>query len=341
MHSSETESLVHGHAWADSIAPDETVIGRTAGKSGRFTAMEAELCGILAGDIVHRGRDANSGDHPVGPLPVSDLWLHGLVRSVLQTILPGEGGLPRNLHLDVERTVRPDETITATVTAVGRQSTPQVIAFACVCTDRDGDIVASGSVDVTISTEKGSSREEQAQSEKSRRRGYQALLAKCAGLPPLRIAVVDPCDADMLTSTVTAAEAGLIEPVLIGPAARICSVAALCRLDIRPFHLIGVDHEAAAEVASALAQTGKVEAIMLGSVDDGETTNALIETRPGSPDSLRILGLEATIVQGTEVPVLLTRKADDMDARLACCAIVSQLAASRGSRSMGRPGGSR
>jgi hypothetical protein len=293
-----------------------------ASKSGRFTAMEAELCGILA------------GDGPVGPLPVSELWLHGLVCSVLETLLPREGGLPNTLHLDVERTVRPDEAITATVTVAETQPTPQVITFSCNCTDCDGDIVANGSVDVTISAGNGALREEQVQREKSRRRSYQALLAKCAGLPPLRIAVVDPCDADTLTSTVTAAEAGLIEPVLIGPAAQICSVAALCHLDIRPFHLIGVDHEAAAEVASALAHTGKVEAIMLGSVDDGDATNALIETRPRFPDSLRVLGLEATLVQGTEVPVLLARKAGDMDARLACCAIISQLAASRASRAV-------
>lgn len=334
MHSSETESLVHGHARADSVTLGETVTGQTASKSGRFTALEAELCGILADDVVHVGRDAASGNGPVGPLPVSDLWLHGLVCSVLETLLPGEAGLRKTLHLDVERTIWPDEAVTATVTVAGTQSTPQVIAFSCICTDCDGTIVASGRADITISTETGSLQEEQAQSEKSRRRSYQALLARCAGLPPVRIAVVDPCDADTLTSTVTAAEAGLIEPVLIGPAARICSVAALCHLDIRPFHLIGVDHEAAAEVASTLAHTGKVEAIMLGSVDDGDPTNGLTETRPRSPDSLRVLGLQATIVQGSEVPVLLAGKADDMDARLACCAIVSQLAASRGNRAL-------
>ncbi len=330
MHSIETDSLVHGHASADNIT--EAVIGQTASKSGRFTAMEAELCGILTGGIVHPGRDTTSDNRPVGPLPVSDLWLHGLVCSVLEAILPGEGGLPKNLHLDVERTVRQDEAITATLTVLGRQSTPQLIAFACSCTDRDGAVVASGSVEVAVPAETDAWREEQARSKKSRRSSYRALLAKCAGLPPLRIAVVDPCDADTLTSIVTAAEAGLIEPVLIGPAARICSVAALCHLDIRPFHLIGVDHEAAAEAASVLAQTGKVEAIMLGRMNDGESPNALIEMRRRSPDSLRVLGLGATLAQGTEVPVLLTGEADDMDARLACCAIVSQLTASRGSR---------
>lgn len=104
--------------------------------------------------------------------------------------------------------------------------------------------------------------------------GRDGAIAASGSVDVLRIAVVDPCDADTLTSIVTAAEAGLIEPVLIGPAARICSVAALCRLDIRPFHLIGVDREAAAGVASVLAQTGKVEAIMLGRMNDGEPPKA-------------------------------------------------------------------
>ncbi len=336
MHPRETESRVvghaGGHAGADSVTLCEMVAGQTASRSGRFIAMEAALCGILAGDIVPLGGDAASANRPAGPQSASDLWLYALVCSVLETFLPRDGGLRQTLHLDVERTVRLDEAITATVTVVGRPSAPQVVAFACTCTDCDGTIVASGSVEVAVSARRGTLPEDQAQAEASRRRSYRALLAKCAGLPPLRIAVVDPCDADTLTSTVTAAEAGLIDPVLIGPAARICSVAALCHLDIRPFHLIGVDHEAAADVASALAHTGKVEAIMVGSADDGEATNALIEAHPRSPDSLRVLGIDATILQGSEVPILLAGKADDMDARLACCALVSQLAASRGSR---------
>lgn len=334
MHSSETQSFVHDHARADDVTPCGAAIGRTASASGRFTTLEAELCDILAGDIVRPGDDAASDNRPAGLLPACDLWLHGLVRSVLETLLPPDGWLSGNLRLDVERTVRLDEAITATVTLVERQSAPQILAIACKCTDCDGTIVARGSMDITTPVARGALREERERSEKKRRRSYHALLAKSAGLPPLRIAVVDPCDADTLTSTVSAAEAGLIDPVLIGPAARICSVAALCHLDIRPFHLIGVDHEAAAEMASALAHTGKVEAIMLGSVDGGEMPNALGETPLRSPDSLRVLGLEAAIVQGTAAPVLLVRQSGDMDARLACCAIVSQLAASRGRRTL-------
>ncbi|QCG89104.1 enoyl-CoA hydratase [Azospirillum sp. TSH100] len=329
MNSRETATLVDGHAGAVSVTLGETVIGQTASQSCRFTAMEAALCGILADDVIQLDRGTTAGNRSAGVQSVSDPWLHALVCSVLATILPGGGRLCRTLHLDIERTVRLEEVITATVTVVDRTS--RGISLACACTDGDGTVVASGSVEVTISVERGG----QVPSEASRRRSYQALRAKCAGLPPLRIAVVDPCDADTLTSTVTAAEAGLIEPVLIGPAARICSVAALCHLDIRPFHLIGVDHEAAAEVASALAHTGKVEAIMVGGVDDGDAANALMKTQPRSPDSLRVLGLEATILQGAEVPILLTGNADDMDARLACCAIVSQLAASRCGRLLG------
>ncbi|WP_052293757.1 hypothetical protein [Azospirillum sp. B510] len=327
MHSSETESIVHGRAIADGVALGRLGIGETASMCSRFTAMEAELCGVLAGDLVHSGGETRSAD----PVPVSDLWLHGLVSRVLETSLPGAGGLHRTQHLDVARPVEAEEVVTATVTIVAKRSAPPVIILACDCVGADGGLVASGSVEIPIPSGRPAAPAEPAH-HATGRHGYRDLLAGCAGLPPLRVAVVEPCDAATLTTAVTAAEAGLIEPVLIGPAARICAVAALCHLDIRPYHLIGADHAATAEVAATLARIGKVGAIMLGSADDEEMTSALVETLPRSPDSLRLLGLKASIVQGAAVPVLFAGKADDLDARLASCAIISRLAASRGGR---------
>ena len=48
---------------------------------------------------------------------------------------------------------------------------------------------------------------------------YAALMAACAGLPPVPTAVVHPCDAASLAGALEAAAAGLIVPVLVGPEA--------------------------------------------------------------------------------------------------------------------------
>lgn len=54
---------------------------------------------------------------------------------------------------------------------------------------------------------------------------YRHLLARTAGLTPLRTAVVHPVDENSLLGAVEATQAHLIVPVLIGPQARIRAVA--------------------------------------------------------------------------------------------------------------------
>ncbi len=60
-------------------------------------------------------------------------------------------------------------------------------------------------------------------------RHHQDLVEKAKGLKPIRTAVVHPVDTVSLLGAIKAAEAGLIEPVLVGPEARIAEAAALAR----------------------------------------------------------------------------------------------------------------
>lgn len=48
-----------------------------------------------------------------------------------------------------------------------------------------------------------------------------ALRQCVAGVPPVRCAVVHPCDAESLAGALDAGAAGLIVPLLVGPRARI------------------------------------------------------------------------------------------------------------------------
>jgi len=59
-----------------------------------------------------------------------------------------------------------------------------------------------------------------------------ALVARCAGLLPLPMAVVHLGDVPSLEGAARAAEAGLIAPVLAGPQARIRTVAREAGLDL-------------------------------------------------------------------------------------------------------------
>jgi phosphate acetyltransferase len=118
---------------------------------------------------------------------------------------------------------------------------------------------------------------------------YDALIARCAGLPPVPTAVVHPCDAASLDSAVQAAAAGLIVPLLVGPEARIRRVAAEEGLDISPYRLIDTPHShASAAKAVALVRSGEAAALMKGSLHTDELMGAVVPHDTGIRTDRRI-----------------------------------------------------
>ena len=94
-------------------------------------------------------------------------------------------------------------------------------------------------------------------------RVYPALIERCTELEPVSTAVAHPCDESSLTAAVEAAEAELIRPILVGPAAKIRAVAEQHGLDIRPYRLVDVPHShAAAAKAVEIVRAGEAETLM-------------------------------------------------------------------------------
>ena len=54
---------------------------------------------------------------------------------------------------------------------------------------------------------------------------YERLIAKAKNVPPATTVVAHPCDETSLRGLVEAAEAGIIVPILVGPAQKISAVA--------------------------------------------------------------------------------------------------------------------
>jgi phosphate acetyltransferase len=103
------------------------------------------------------------------------------------------------------------------------------------------------------------------------------ILARAAGFAPLRTAVVHPCDAASLGGAIAAARLGLIEPVLVGPEARIRAAAEAAGLDIAGVELVPTEHShAAADEACGLARRGAVAALMKGSLHTDELLGAVV-----------------------------------------------------------------
>lgn len=115
------------------------------------------------------------------------------------------------------------------------------------------------------------------------------LLAHARTLPPVRMAVVHPCDALSLGGALDARAAGLIEPVLVAPEARLRRIATEAGIDIAGCEIIDVPHShAAAATAARLAGKGEVEALMKGSLHTDEFLGAIVAADAGLRTERRI-----------------------------------------------------
>jgi phosphate acetyltransferase len=87
---------------------------------------------------------------------------------------------------------------------------------------------------------------------------YDRLIAKAKNVAAAKTVVAHPCDQTSLGGANEAAEAGIIVPILVGPANKIRAVARQHGLDIGKFELVDAPHsEAAAARAVELIHESK------------------------------------------------------------------------------------
>jgi phosphate acetyltransferase len=136
---------------------------------------------------------------------------------------------------------------------------------------------------------------------------YERLLRAAQSLPPVATAVAHPCDEISLKGAVEAARLGLIEPILVGPPARIREVARKAGLDISAFPLKGSSHSHdSAEKAVELVREGKAEALMKGSLHTDELMGAVVARDSGIRTARRISHCFVMDVPGYKDPLIVT-----------------------------------
>lgn len=117
----------------------------------------------------------------------------------------------------------------------------------------------------------------------------QKLIALGRSLEPIMVAVCHPCSDVSLRGAVEAAQAQLIEPILVGPPAKIKFIADSEGLDISPYRLIATEHsyESAAR-AVALCRAGECDALMKGSLHTDELMHEVINANTGLRTERRV-----------------------------------------------------
>lgn len=118
---------------------------------------------------------------------------------------------------------------------------------------------------------------------------YEALIKACRALAPVRTAVAHPCDEASLRGAVEASQASIIEPILIGPQARIRALAKTLDLDIEALRLVDApfSHASAAK-AVAIVRTGGADALMKGSLHTDELMAEVVNKRTGIRTARRV-----------------------------------------------------
>jgi phosphate acetyltransferase len=118
---------------------------------------------------------------------------------------------------------------------------------------------------------------------------YDHLIAAAKAVPAVSTIVVHPCDESSLRGAAEAAEAGIIKPILVGPASKIKDTAAKYSLNISGFDIVDAPHsEAAAAKAVELIHAARGEILMKGSLHTDELMRSVTAKATGLRTERRI-----------------------------------------------------
>lgn len=96
---------------------------------------------------------------------------------------------------------------------------------------------------------------------------FERIIKRCRDLDPIPVAIVSPLSEVALAGAIDAAHAGLINPYLVGPRAKIAFLAREHQIEIAPYPIVDVaDEIEAAQRSIELCRVGTCRALMKGSL---------------------------------------------------------------------------
>jgi phosphotransacetylase/acyl dehydratase len=261
---------------------DEIKVGDSASITRTFTHQDMEQWAAITGNInLEETFEQGSGQA---------MWGAMLFSTLAGIELPGLGSVTEAADIRMHRPLTRDDHFTATITVVEKRPETGTVILDCRCIDADGDLIVTARAEVKAPEHKiRRPRAELPVVTLLHNRRFEDLIERCAGLPPTVTAVCHPCSDYALKGAVEAAEAKLIEPILVGPGAKIRALADREQIDISQFQIIDVAHShAAAEQSVALVRSGRAQAIMKGSLHTDELLAEMMRKDAGLRTERRI-----------------------------------------------------
>lgn len=136
---------------------------------------------------------------------------------------------------------------------------------------------------------------------------YARFIAQARALPPVLAGIVHPCSRAALQGAIEVRDAGLLEPLLIGPEARIRMTADEAGLSLEGLAIQPVEHShAAAACAVEMAASGRVSMLVKGSLHTDELLEAVLARASGLRTDRRISHIFAMDVPAYGKPLIVT-----------------------------------
>ncbi|MGA0593867.1 bifunctional enoyl-CoA hydratase/phosphate acetyltransferase [Enterovirga sp. CN4-39] len=288
----------------------EISVGDHASLVRTLRPEDISLFAVVSGDVnpAHLDADYAATDIFHGVV-AHGMWGGSLISAVLGTELPGPGTIYLGQTLKFVHPIRVGDTIKASVTVRSKDEARSRLVLDCRCENQAGEAVILGEAEVIAPTKKVRVPRVLLPEVHLHERAahYARLLEAARGAPPIRTAVVHPCDALSIRGALDAAEEGLIVPVLVGPRAKIEAAAKQAGISLGAFELVEAPHShAAATAAVALARSGKVQALMKGALHTDEVMGAAVAREGGLRTERRMSHVFAFDVPNYRKPLFIT-----------------------------------
>ena len=285
----------------NNILFDELRPGDSASITRPIVSCENGLCTMVTGETAPA--PAPAAPEAAGERIEQGIWTMALVAAVIGTRLPGPGTICLGHDVRFTRPAAAGEIITASVEVREKLADGRTVLLGTRCTDQSGATVMTGSARVLAPL----SRISWQAAEPRPGSRYDAFVRRAAELPPVRAAIVHPCSRAAILGAAEVRDAGLLEPLLVGPEARIRATAAEAGVSLEGMAIEPVEHShAAAARAVEMAVAGQVAILVKGSLHSDELLGAVVAKTSGLRTERRISHVFAMDVPAYDKPLIVT-----------------------------------
>ncbi|MGD0346939.1 MAG: bifunctional enoyl-CoA hydratase/phosphate acetyltransferase [Terracidiphilus sp.] len=288
---------------------DEISVGDTARTEHVLTTDDAMAFASISGfhSVLNTDEliDRAGGIPPTGP----NMWCASLISGLFSMNIPGPGCTLTNVSLSFQNRIRVGDRILVKAQVTAKDDSTKKIDFDCEASNGAGTPIFSGTAQLIAPEKKlrWSTLPVPQLIVNNPYRHYLGLIARATSKPPVRTAIVWPCDEVSLGGAIQAFKDNLIVPILVGSEAKIRRLAGALEIDLGTTQIVDIENSRTAAIrAVEMARKGEVQMLMKGSLHTDELMGAVVSREGGLRTGRRISHVFALDVPSYHKPLFVT-----------------------------------